>query len=373
MRRLLLPLFLLLLLLPAFAQAQVTQRDWAMQLIDSLGWSFGLPEKPTDDDYAQMLGGDRVFRIEAEEAHQRSDRVAVMKFDTFGPFSGDGWLNGTKDRTLVHFKFNLIHTARYQVNARVRLPEHHLIFGERNFQISGGVQFTDVNVGYVELQAGPQEVILELQPNGSIDYFELVAEPRGPIVPQGGWQFEDELTSEVAARTTLQALNLQRILPRGQKVLKFEAENMPQPAGSRIYHDKNRGEAGGGRYVQVGAAPVTLDFSVARVSGGVTDIVLSAAGTRPVGVKIPGYLATQQQFGLRFEDRSLGTFFIPEGELTVEVQLPAGTSIDRLELRSRQGDRSDLLRLVGLVDSETITPQDVNKLSALIARIKSLR
>jgi hypothetical protein len=199
-RRLLLPL--LFLLLPALAQAQVTQRDWALQLIDSLGWSFGLPEKPTDADYTQILGGSRVYRIEAEETCQRSDRVAVMKFDTFGPFSGEGWLNGTKNRTQAHLKFNLPHTGRYRINARVRLPEHHLIFGKRDFRMSGGSQFTDVNVGYVELQAGPQEAILLLRPNGSIDYFELVAEPFAPIMPEGGWQFDEELTAEVAARTT---------------------------------------------------------------------------------------------------------------------------------------------------------------------------
>lgn len=371
MRRFLLTL--LLLLLPAFAQAQVTQRDWALQLIDSLGWSFGLPEKPTDADYSQMLSGRRVYRIEAEETYQRADRVAVMKFDTFGPFSGEGWLNGTKARTQAHLKFNLPHTGHYRVNARVRLTGHHLVFGMSDFLMSGGGQFTDVNVGDVELQAGPQEVILQLQPNGSIDYFELVAEPFEPIAPEGGWRFDEELTAEVAARTTVQALNLQGSLPPGRQVLNFEAENLPQPAGSRIYQDRNKGVASGGRYVQVGAAPVTLDFYSASISDGVVDVVLRAASTRAVNVKLSGVLETQQNFGPRFIDRHLGTFFIQEGEMVVEVQLPAGAAIDRLEMRSRRGSRADIMRLVGLADSATISSQDLNNLSALIYRLQDLR
>ncbi len=371
MRRFLLAL--LFLLLPAFAQAQVTQRDWALQLIDSLGWSFGLPEKPTNADYVQMLSGSRVYRIEAEETYQRADRVAVMKFDTFGPFSGEGWLNGTKDRTQAHLKFNLPHTGRYRVSARVRLPEHHLIFGERDFMMSGGDQFTDIIVGDVDLQAGPQQAILQLQPNGSIDYFELVADPFVPIEPEGGWRFDEELTAEVAARTTIQALNLQGSLPPGRQVIKFEAENLPQPAGSRIYQDRNKGEVSGSRYVQVGAAPVKLDFYSASISDGVVDVALRAASTRPVNVKLSGVLDTWQKFGPRFEDRHLGTFFIKEGEMIVEVQLPAGAAIDHLVMRSRRGSRADILRLVGLADTETISARDLNNLSALIYRLKDLR
>ncbi len=371
MRRLL--LLLLLLLLPALSQAQITQRDWALQLIDSLGWSFGLPEKPTDADYTQMLGGSRVYRIEAEETHQRADRVAVMKFATFGPFSGEGWLSGSKDRSLAQLKFNLPHSGRYRISARVRLAEHHLIFGTRDFRMSGGDQFTDVKVGFVELQAGPQAAILQLQPNGSIDYFELAAEPFGPIMPEGGWQFDAELTAEVVARTTVQALNLQRNLPKAEKVTRLEAESLPLAEGSRLYTDKNKGEASAGGYVRIGAAPLAFNFSVDSNRGEVVDLVLRAASSRPVRVKIPDRLETRLQFGPRFEDRLLGTFFVPPTGMDVEVMSPAGAAIDLLELHPRRADNADLGRLVGLDVTKVFLPRDLNNLSALIYRLKEIR
>jgi len=366
-------LLLLFILFPALTQAQLTQRDWAIQIIDSLGWSSGLPEEPTDEDYAQILSGSRVYRIEAEETYQRSDRVSVMRFDTFGPFSGEGWLNGTKDNSQAHLRFNLPHSGRYQVKARVRLPEHHLVFGQQDFRLSGGIKFTDVTVGHVELQAGAQEAVLLLRPNGSIDFFELVADPFGPIRPDGGWQFDRELTADVAARTTVQALNLQAGLPPGQQKINFEAENLPQPAGIRIYQDSNKGEASGGRYVQVGPAPIKLGFYSASFSGGVVDIVLRAASIQPVTIKISGYFEMRRQFGPRLEDRYLGTFFIPEGEMIVDIQLPAGAAIDRLEMRSRRGSHADIIRLVGLEGSEAISSRDFKNLSSLIYRLKDLR
>lgn len=372
MRRLLVFLSVLLLL-PGLAEARITQRDWALQLIDSLGWSFGLPEKPTDQDYQRMLDGNRTYRIEAEEAHQRGDRVAVMNFDTFGEFSGKGWLNGIKDRTTAHFKFNLPHSGRFKVTARVRLVEHHLLIGTRDFRVSGGDMFTTVQVGFVELQAGPNEAIFQLRPNGSIDYFELEAAPVGPIAPAGGWEFDRELSAEVAARTTIQALNLQKNLPPGRQVLRLEAENLPLPKGVRIERNQIRGDASGGRFVQVGAGVASLAFYAASVADGVADIALRAAGTRPISTRLVGYFDKRQTFGQRFEERLLGTFFLPEGEMLVEVELPSRASIDRLEIRSRRGSRADLLRLVGLDESGRISERDLNNLSALISRLRTLR
>ncbi|MCF6178556.1 MAG: hypothetical protein L3J63_04085 [Geopsychrobacter sp.] len=366
-------LLLLLILCPSFAEAQITQRDWALQLIDSLGWSFGLPEKPTDDDYARMLDGNRVYRVEAEEAYQRGDRVAVMQFKTFGEFSGDGWLNGIKNRTQAHLKFNLPHAGRYKVRARVRLREHHLLIGGRDFRMSGSNQFTDVEVGYVEMQSGEQEAVVQLRPNGSIDYIELEAEPFAPIRPAGGWNFDAALTPEVAARTTIQSLNLQNQLPLTAQSLNLEAENLVQPAGVRIYRGSNKGEASGGRYVQVGAAPVELNFYAVNLADGVKDLVLRAASGKVLRVKFEGYLESQVRFDSRFTDRVLGTFFVPQGDMSIRVQLPAGASVDRLELRSRRAGRQEMLKLVGLKDSAKVKPRDLNNLSALIYRLKALR
>jgi hypothetical protein len=364
-------LLLIVLLLPVVSHAQITQRAWALQLIDSLGWSYGLPQKPTDEDYVRLLEGKRLYRIEAEDSFQRGDRVAVMSFSTFGEFSGSGWLNGTRDYTQVRLKFHLPHSGRYKLRARVRRPEHHLIFGTRDFRISGGEQFTTVDAGYVELQAGEQEALLRLRPNGSIDYFELEALPLGTIAPVGGWKFDKELTAEDAALTLIQALKLQHLLPPGKESLRLEAENLVAPAGTRFFSGNSKGVASQGRYLQVGPATVNLQVYLANHPGGAVDILVRAAGKGSLTAGITDKFAASRTLSPAFSDLRLGTVFLPAGEASIDLRLPAGAAFDWLELRSRKNTPVDHLALVGLSLQNPPSASDLNNLSALLYRLKT--
>lgn len=365
-------LVLLVLLFPVLAHAQITQRAWALQLIDSLGWSYGLPPKPTDEDYLRLLEGKRTYRIEAEDSFQRGDRVAVMSFTTFGEFSGRGWLNGTREYAQARLKFHLPHAGRYKLRARVRNPEHHLIFGTRDFRVSGGEQFTTVDAGYVELQAGEQEALLRLRPNGSIDYFELEAAPLGAIAPAGGWQFDAELTAEDAALTIVQALKLQSLLPPGENSQRLEAENLVSPPGTRIFSGNSKGVASQGRYLQVGPAEVNMAVYLANSPGGAVDILVRAAGKGSIIVGIINKFSVSRALPSAFTDLNLGTFFLPEGEATVTLSLPAGAAFDWLELRPRKNTAADHLALVGLSAQNPPAVTDLNNLSALLYRLKAL-
>jgi len=365
-------MLLVVLFLPVLAQAQITHRAWALQLIDSLGWSYGLPPKPTDDDYLRLLNGKRTYRIEAEDSFQRGDRVAVMSFPTFGDFSGSGWLNGTREYTQARLKFHLPHAGRYKLRARVRKPEHHLIFGSRDFRVSGGEQFTTVDVGYVELQAGEQEALLRLRPNGSIDYFELEAAPLAAVAPAGGWRFDAELTAEDAALTLVQALKLQRLLPPGGNNQRLEAENLLPPAGTRIFSGNSKGVASQGRYLQVGPTEVRMDVYLANSPGGAVDILVRGAGKGTMMAGIVDKFSTSKALSPVFTDLILGTFFLPEGEAIINLSLPPGTAFDWLELRPRKNTAADHLALVGLSPQNPPAVTDLNNLSALLYRLKAL-
>lgn len=369
-RRLL--LLLVVLFLPVVSDAQITQRAWALQLIDSLGWSYGLPPKPSDEDYVRLLEGRRIYRIEAEDSFQRGDRVAVMSFTTFGEFSGRGWLNGTREYVQARLKFHLPHAGRYKLRARVRKPEHHLIFGTRDFRVSGGEQFMTVDAGFVELQAGEQEALLRLRPNGSIDYFELEAPPLGAIAPAGGWMFDEELTAEDAALTLIQALKIQHLLPPAKEPLRLEAENLRPPSGSRIFSGNSKGVASQGRYLQAGPAVVPLEIYLANPPTGAVDIVVRAAGKGAVTAGIFDDFAATRSLSPVFSDLRLGTVFLPEGEMTINLSLPAGAAFDWLELRPRKNTPADYLALVGLSPQNPPSVSDLNNLSALLYRLKTL-
>ncbi len=63
-------IFLFFTALPGHT-AELTQRDWMVTLIDSTGWSYGLPDEPQDADYINILNGGREFRFEAEEVYSK--------------------------------------------------------------------------------------------------------------------------------------------------------------------------------------------------------------------------------------------------------------------------------------------------------------
>lgn len=84
------------------APESLSQRDWMINLVDSLGLSFGLPDSPSDNDYLEILSGLRELRYEAEDHHRPTDLVSVNTFESFGAFSGRGWLNGTSLPTKTH-------------------------------------------------------------------------------------------------------------------------------------------------------------------------------------------------------------------------------------------------------------------------------
>jgi len=53
------------------AQTQLNEFDLARNLVDTLGFSEGLPAKPVEKDYLQILGGGRTFKFEAESTFDK--------------------------------------------------------------------------------------------------------------------------------------------------------------------------------------------------------------------------------------------------------------------------------------------------------------
>lgn len=158
---LLLPLLLLVQAPPCLAEVP-TQRDWLENLVDGLGWSFGLPDEPEDADYLSMLDGDRLLHIEAEDTVQPEDLVSIKTYTSFGPYTGTGWVNGIPRATQARLKFLLQSSGRYQLSTSLRLPGHQFEIGGQTFQGDGTENFTRVVLGDIELTAGEQELLVTL-------------------------------------------------------------------------------------------------------------------------------------------------------------------------------------------------------------------
>ncbi|MDZ4184369.1 MAG: hypothetical protein U1D97_05240, partial [Desulfuromonadales bacterium] len=186
----------------------LTQRDLMTNLVDTLGYSFGLPDTPQDSDYNELLAGGRSFRFEAETFRNPEDLVAVNSFSSFGEFSGPGWVSAISTPTRMRMNFLLPQAGTYRLFAAVRLPGHTLMLEGQSWQIDDNFpNFTRVDLGEIVLNAGMKELAIAMPANGSIDYVELIAPPRAAIMPLAEWDLDAPLTYGDLAVTVLRALD----------------------------------------------------------------------------------------------------------------------------------------------------------------------
>lgn len=352
-----------------------TQRDWMVNLADAMGWSFGLPDQPQDDDYLRIMDGDRILRVEAETSMEPTDVVSVKAYTTFGAFSGEGWVSGIATPTTAHLRFLLPWSGAYRLTAVLRLPGHRLSIDGRAFTADGREQFTPVELGELELPAGEHEAVVQLPANGSIDYLELQAPPLPPIRPLAGWQPEQPLSLDDMAVTAARVLGLEPLLPPAGEATLVEAETAGAFGGTEVTDIRHLGEPSGGGWVRAGAAGATIRLDFTPASAGAYLLSLRGAAGQPV----PGALNDRSHFTVHFppylQNAAIGTHYLETGENTISLQLPPRAGIDSLTLEKRRSGGADYRRLIGLPADTTAPPTEdgIDQLLSLLAAIGASR
>ncbi|MDO9079236.1 MAG: hypothetical protein Q7U44_00430 [Desulfuromonadales bacterium] len=349
----------------------LTQRDLMTNLVDTLGYSFGLPDTPQDSDYSELLAGGRSFRFEAETFRNPEDLVAVNSFSSFGEFSGPGWVSAISTPTRMRMNFLLPQSGTYRLFVAVRLAGHTLMLEGQSWQIDDNFpQFTRVDLGEITLNAGMKEMAIAMPANGSIDYIELIAPPRAAIMPLSEWNPDAPLTYAELAVTVLRALDLQNVLPlQGESIL-LEAEEITQHKSLRT-DQRHLGEPHGGYWLRSGAVggSVSLRFAVDRSA--VYTLNLIAAGAK----RLTGTLNTRDSWQADFppylQEKSIGTWYLPVGQHQLDIELPPRGGVDLLTLVKRRSTAEEYLILAGLPADASVTAQNVNRLLTLLNRLHS--
>ncbi len=356
-----------------FAQ-DLTQRQWMTGLVESMGWSFGLPDDPELADYLRILEGRRSLRIEAEEYKQPTDLVSVKRYGNFGPFSGEGWVSGVAAPTTLHLRFLLPLSGTYRVSAAVRLPGHRVKVGGQSFEIDGGRELTETMIGDVKLSAGMQEIAVQLPPNGAIDFIELHAPAYVPVEPRGGWQPDAPLHLDDMAVTAVQAMGILAQLPPTGRQIRVEAESASRISGVDLTSTRYLGPPSSGRWLRAGtgAGRVILPFDI-NVTGAYR-LQLVAVGEQELEFELDGRYRRVLQAGPYLSAIAAGAFPLEAGEHQVQVGLEPRSGIDLMILHELSNDSESYRQLAGLsgVD-DSPTPELIDRTLELLAAIGSLR
>ncbi len=351
--------------IPAYG-ANLTQRDWMVALVDTLGWTFGLPDEPQDPDYMNILTGNRNLRLEAEDIFtQGEDAVSLMSFRNYGDYSGKGWLQGTNQPTEVHLNFVLPVKGRYRLQTKIRKPGHQFTIGDQTAIADGTEKFIESKVGEFILEAGAQEILVVLPPSGAIDYIALAAPNLAAITPDQGWQPEEPLSWAVLNTTMLQLLQLADAFPLESSPLIFEAENI-KATEAEVVTVKHLGVPSGGKWLRTSSRPAQVSFPFELPTAGFYDVSIRAIG-KPINILVNDHYEIEFQGKPYLDQLELGPLFFFSGNNTITLRLPPGGGIDKLTLTARWISPEATQTLLGTNQAAQPATADLDSLTSLLA------
>ena len=332
------------------ATEPIRQGEFAEALVDALGWEEGLPAKPAERDYLAILSGKRTFRYEAEDIYDaRVDRVTLMNFPVYVPFTGRSWLSGVSTPTPVHFTIMLPLGGKYTFRV-VSLGDDQLwSIAGRAFKVNAGPQLKEVEVGTVPLRPGPLEFNVMLPPGGGLDSVTLSDQSLNPVAPLAGWRTSEPLTWGDLAEVEAALLGLQAKLPTdraGSPPPVDVAAVAKLPAGARTTTDAFLGAFSGKSWIRTGKDPATLEIPL-RVPAD----ALYQVRIRCMGNSLKVQLDDSHSFSLAgtpyLEWQDLGLIRLAAGEHRLRVELPANSGIDVVEVAKKSSSPADYQALVG--------------------------
>ena len=348
------------------AAEELTQRDWMMTLVDTLGWSFGLPDEPQDPDYINILSGNRTYRFESENFFtSKKGNISIMSFRDFGSFSGKGWLHGARKTAEVRFNIHLPLHGLYTVKAHLREPGHKFNIAGTIQSVDGGSDFGLVTIGSFEFQAGLHEIIVTLPANGSIDYISFEA-PNFPIIsPSDGWQPDEPLTKEIIETTLLQLFKLADLFPEGQEPIQIEAEDHHLPG----FHIDSRGHLGqpsGGKWLLATPFPASVTIPIELPEIGFYDLTLRVMGDT-INVVLGGHLEFNFMARPFFDDFVFTSLYFYNARTDIKVSLPKDAGFDKLTLTKRQVEPKTVAVLLDLNLNDPPSNDDMIYLTSLLS------
>lgn len=354
------------------ASETVSQRQWMISLVDILGRSFGLPDQPRDDDFLKILDGSRQFSIEAEETLEQTSRASVQAYETFGPFSGTGWVGAASEQANLRLRFNLLLAGTYRATAVIQSAGHHIRLGNRSLGMDGGAAFTPVELEEVELNAGPIEIELSLPPNGAIDRIDFFAPALRKVVPPRGWDPEAPLSTDVLASTLAKAALIDDLLPTVSSPRTIEIESASDLGAARVSGERHLGEPSGGAWVRAAASATEVNIPFKLEQGGTFHLALTHLGDQP----ITGTLNERHPLSLPpapyLQKASMGTFSLSPGNNLLQLFLPPGCGADVLTLEQLDTSAKAYRELTGLTAvGDTPSPAEVDRILKLLITLKT--
>lgn len=353
------------------AATAITQTAFAQKLVDALGWGEGLPDKPVEKDYLAILGGNRTFKLEAEEAYDRqSDSVVVRDYALFGAFSGKGWIHGPSSQTAVHFRVFIPISGKYTIKVSAQGDAQLWSIAGKAFRLNSGPKLKESVLGEAFIPAGVLDFNAVIPPGGAIDYIILTAPSYAAVEPLAGWNPSARLTGGALDEITASLLALEPLLPedKGYSRKTVEAAAIsPSPAGFYVTDNQIMGRTVAPKWLRAGYAPATLLIPLQTESSSVYGIRVHFLGKELTA----GFASKATTFkgSPSFGWVDIGTFRLPKGTNSLQLSVPPTGGVDVIEVSRKLTSPADYASLTKSARSSDslIRPEEADSI------IKSLQ
>lgn len=325
------------------APDQLKQIDLARKLVDTLGFGEGLPDKPAEKDYLQILGGIRTFKFEAEDVFDRqSDQIAVRNYPLYGPFSGSGWVHGTTVQTAVHFKVFLPFSGKYTLKVVTKGDNQLWSVAGRAYKLNAGEKLQESTLGQLFIPAGELEFNALIPPAGAIDSIVFTAPAYTPIEPFAGWAPEKPLTAAAANEVIASLLGLEARLPddssfKPRLIIVASLPGLPETV--QLTDTQILGRPTEGKWVRAYQTVATISVPVEVETASVYRLRIRAVGTELSAGFGPRKATVALKPDLEWID--LGTFRLAKGLNRLELQLPPRGGVDAIEVTRKLASAAD--------------------------------
>jgi hypothetical protein len=360
--------------LPA-KSAFISQGEFAKRLIKALQLGAGLPAVPVDDDFKAVLGGNRVFRFEAEDYfNSKKDSVSVRSYPLYGPFSGKGWISGIATTTAVHFKLMLPREGEYTVAVASKGDGQKWSISGKEFTVNAGENLRLLEAGSLNLPAGEHEISVQLPPEGAIDYLLFTAPSLRPIEPTAGWHFNEPIRKLDIADMIIDLLDLTKSYARDSKVPPLviaAAGTSPVPPSLTSESGQIFGKFFSGKWLRSSTIAATLEIPIVIEQEGVFGVKMNYLGERYTAVLDGFEISGTAKPYFTFID--LGVFRLAKGKHTLRVNLLPYHGIDLVQVDRLQATPTDTMKIAGLTGDPAsyLTPAEADAIiSSITARYK---
>ena len=318
----------------------VTQAEWAVYMAQGLGLDWNLPPNAKSNHYVERLAWTNDIEFRAAQ---------MLDGSTATPLEDGSIQSEPGEPSEALYQVATLRAGDY--GFRVKLGGGGAVLKVSDqayelFQPDRSARWVDVD--RVPLDAGEHPMSLIMLDGARAESLGVTPPCMTPVEPSGGWTPLDPLTFHEMAVTLAKALELERNLPELGDPISIRGEEFRKTL-IYPYKDELANVSEDDPYwLSSGGSIVTAVVRFEVPEDGVYSIETRYISPRPIRWAIDSCLRvvtcpiTPTQIGRR---RSLA-LELDAGEHVLEVTLPPGAKLDRVDVQRRDGEAEEYLRVV---------------------------